>query len=221
MLQMGRTPVFTSQVVAYTGRSHYYSCEKANRDFGYVPAVPLSEAIQRTIDSFRELRNPKADVVKAAAAAARPVKATSVVSVRLWSVTASLLSSSALQVGLLVLTLVAVLAGGSWLAGEQGLFRWFWARSIVTQVILLWVLVIYPAKKWRRVRNPSVPVVCSSRSSFCSSLTSNACSRVSLTWLVEPSSSREVSMLVDEQLTCIAARSRVRVLCFQRTRASV
>ena len=33
---MGRKPVFTSQVVKYTGTHHYYSAEKATRDFGSV-----------------------------------------------------------------------------------------------------------------------------------------------------------------------------------------
>ena len=42
-------PSFTVQAVNYAGSHHYYSCEKAVKDFGYFPAVSLEDGITRTI----------------------------------------------------------------------------------------------------------------------------------------------------------------------------
>jgi len=52
-------PLFNTQRVTYLGRHHYYSSDKATKDFGYTPAVPLGEALRRTLASFPEQRNPK------------------------------------------------------------------------------------------------------------------------------------------------------------------
>ncbi len=50
-------PTFTPMRVALAGTHHYYSCERAKRDFGYRPVVELDEAISRTIEHFEHLRN--------------------------------------------------------------------------------------------------------------------------------------------------------------------
>jgi len=50
MEKFGAKPVFNTQAVNYAGRHHYYSSEKAARDFGYRPPIPMSEAIRRTIE---------------------------------------------------------------------------------------------------------------------------------------------------------------------------
>lgn len=50
------SPTFTRQSVTYATVDHYYSCERARVDFGYVPPVPLRTAITTTIDAFKHLR---------------------------------------------------------------------------------------------------------------------------------------------------------------------
>jgi sterol-4alpha-carboxylate 3-dehydrogenase (decarboxylating) len=42
-----------------------FSCEKAKRLLGYVPAVPLREGIARTVAHFEHLRNADAPAAKA------------------------------------------------------------------------------------------------------------------------------------------------------------
>ena len=43
-----------------------FSCAKAKRDFGYVPAVPMKEALRRTLRHFDHLRAGRAAEGKAA-----------------------------------------------------------------------------------------------------------------------------------------------------------
>ena len=49
-------PTFTPMTVSLAGTHHYYSCERAKRDMGYKPIVPLNEAIKTTIGSFPYLQ---------------------------------------------------------------------------------------------------------------------------------------------------------------------
>ncbi|XP_064607875.1 sterol-4-alpha-carboxylate 3-dehydrogenase, decarboxylating-like [Liolophura sinensis] len=49
---------FSPMKVALAGTFHYYSCEKAKRDFQYKPVVSLEEGIRMTVKSFEHLRNP-------------------------------------------------------------------------------------------------------------------------------------------------------------------
>ena len=51
-------PSFTVQAVNYAGSAHYYSCEKAVKDFGYFPAVSLEDGIERSIAAFAHLKRP-------------------------------------------------------------------------------------------------------------------------------------------------------------------
>ena len=51
-------PTFTPMTVALAGTYHYYSSQRAKQDMNYTPVVPLDLAIQRTIDSYPELRAP-------------------------------------------------------------------------------------------------------------------------------------------------------------------
>jgi sterol-4alpha-carboxylate 3-dehydrogenase (decarboxylating) len=41
-------------------RQRAFSCDKARRMLGYVPAVSLADAIKRTVKHFEHLRNPEA-----------------------------------------------------------------------------------------------------------------------------------------------------------------
>lgn len=41
-------------------RQRAFSCDKARRMLGYIPAVSLSDAIKRTVEHFEHLRNPEA-----------------------------------------------------------------------------------------------------------------------------------------------------------------
>jgi sterol-4alpha-carboxylate 3-dehydrogenase (decarboxylating) len=50
-------PLLTPFKVALAGTHHYYSCEKAKRDLGYVPRYSLEKSIENTIKSFEYLRN--------------------------------------------------------------------------------------------------------------------------------------------------------------------
>ncbi|KAK2168786.1 hypothetical protein LSH36_14g06003 [Paralvinella palmiformis] len=50
-------PTFTPMTVSLAGTHHYYSCQRAIADMGYKPLVNLDDAIQKTVDSFPELRN--------------------------------------------------------------------------------------------------------------------------------------------------------------------
>lgn len=63
------TPTFTKQSVTYAGKHHYYSSERAARDFGYQPVVPMDEAVRRTCESFAHLRRDGAADALAAHAA--------------------------------------------------------------------------------------------------------------------------------------------------------
>ena len=49
-------PTFTPMRVALAGTHHYYSCQRAHRDLGYSPPVPLGEGLQRTLTSFSHLK---------------------------------------------------------------------------------------------------------------------------------------------------------------------
>jgi hypothetical protein len=51
---------FTVFRVRVVTRQRAFSCDKARRLLGYVPAVPLREAVSRTVAHFAHLRNPDA-----------------------------------------------------------------------------------------------------------------------------------------------------------------
>lgn len=51
---------FTVFRVRIVTRQRAFSCDKARKSLGYVPAVPLDKAIQRTVKHFEHLRNPEA-----------------------------------------------------------------------------------------------------------------------------------------------------------------
>eukprot|EP00898_Chlorokybus_atmophyticus_P000109 jgi/Chlat1/1099/Chrsp110S01588 len=52
------TSEFTPARICIMGRSRTFSIERAQKAFGYKPAVPLAEAKRRTIASFSDLKNP-------------------------------------------------------------------------------------------------------------------------------------------------------------------
>lgn len=49
-------PTFSPMRVALAGTFHYYSCEAAKKDMGYRPVVRLEEALEKTIQSYPQLR---------------------------------------------------------------------------------------------------------------------------------------------------------------------
>ncbi|XP_041076950.1 sterol-4-alpha-carboxylate 3-dehydrogenase, decarboxylating-like [Polyodon spathula] len=49
-------PTFTPMRVALAGAHHYYSCKRAKQDMGYRPLVSLDQAIERTVQSYPQLR---------------------------------------------------------------------------------------------------------------------------------------------------------------------
>lgn len=49
-------PTFTPMRVALAGTHHFYSCERAKRDFSYVPVVPFDEGMKKALDYFSYLR---------------------------------------------------------------------------------------------------------------------------------------------------------------------
>ena len=50
------TPTFSPMRVALAGTHHYYSCERAKKDFGFQPIVQFDEAVERTLKHFHFLR---------------------------------------------------------------------------------------------------------------------------------------------------------------------
>jgi len=50
-------PTFSPMRVALAGTHHYYSCDRAKRELGYKPVVDMDEAIARTLEHFKDLRN--------------------------------------------------------------------------------------------------------------------------------------------------------------------
>ncbi|XP_013378832.1 sterol-4-alpha-carboxylate 3-dehydrogenase, decarboxylating [Lingula anatina] len=52
-------PTFTPMRVALAGTFHYYSCDRAKRDMGYAPVVPLDKGIELTIKAFPHLKNSR------------------------------------------------------------------------------------------------------------------------------------------------------------------
>jgi sterol-4alpha-carboxylate 3-dehydrogenase (decarboxylating) len=50
------TPTFTPMSVALAGTHHYYSCQRAKAEMGYIPEVPLRRAITETVESFSYLK---------------------------------------------------------------------------------------------------------------------------------------------------------------------
>ena len=50
-------PTFTPMRVALAGTHHYYSCARAKNDFAYRPVVEMDEAIAKTLEHFKHLRN--------------------------------------------------------------------------------------------------------------------------------------------------------------------
>jgi len=50
-------PTFTPMTVALAGTYHYYSCQRAKDEMGYLPQVPLQTAVAETVESFAHLRN--------------------------------------------------------------------------------------------------------------------------------------------------------------------
>jgi sterol-4alpha-carboxylate 3-dehydrogenase (decarboxylating) len=59
---------FTVFRVKIVTRQRAFSCEKAKKLLGYVPAVSLEDAIKRTVKHFEHLRNPDAALGKGKAA---------------------------------------------------------------------------------------------------------------------------------------------------------
>ena len=49
-------PTFTPMRVALAGTHHYYSCERAKRDYGYKPLVPFEEAVRKSLEHFSYLK---------------------------------------------------------------------------------------------------------------------------------------------------------------------
>lgn len=50
------TPTFSPMRVALAGTHHYYSCQRAKKDFGFRPVVPFEEAMARTLEHYSYLR---------------------------------------------------------------------------------------------------------------------------------------------------------------------
>lgn len=49
-------PTFSPMRVALAGTHHYYSCQRAQRDFQFKPIVPFDEALERTLQHFSFLK---------------------------------------------------------------------------------------------------------------------------------------------------------------------
>lgn len=49
-------PTFTPMAVALAGTHHFYSCERAKKDFGYKPPVLMNDAVRMTLESFSNLK---------------------------------------------------------------------------------------------------------------------------------------------------------------------
>lgn len=50
------TPTFSPMRVALAGTHHYYSCDRAKKDFGFQPVVEFDEALDRTLKHFSFLK---------------------------------------------------------------------------------------------------------------------------------------------------------------------
>ena len=46
-------PTFSPMRVALASTHHYYSCERAKKDFGYKPPVDFEEGLKRAIEHFK------------------------------------------------------------------------------------------------------------------------------------------------------------------------
>lgn len=47
--------------VALAGTHHYYSCNRAKADLGYIPVVSVSEGIRKTLHHFSHLHKDAVD----------------------------------------------------------------------------------------------------------------------------------------------------------------
>ena len=47
-------PTFTPMRVALASTHHYYSCQRAKRDFGYKPPVDFDEGLRRAVEHFKK-----------------------------------------------------------------------------------------------------------------------------------------------------------------------
>eukprot|EP01090_Pellita_catalonica_P022406 TRINITY_DN8697_c0_g1_i1.p1 TRINITY_DN8697_c0_g1~~TRINITY_DN8697_c0_g1_i1.p1 ORF type:complete len:360 (-),score=59.92 TRINITY_DN8697_c0_g1_i1:51-1130(-) len=52
-------PTFTKFRVTFAGANRYFSVERAKKELGYAPKVPLAEGMKITLKSFEGMRNPK------------------------------------------------------------------------------------------------------------------------------------------------------------------
>ncbi len=50
-------PTFSPMRVALSGTHHYYSCERAKKDFGFKPVVDFDDGVTRTLEHFSHLKN--------------------------------------------------------------------------------------------------------------------------------------------------------------------
>lgn len=48
-------PFLTPFKVAIAGTHHYYSCDKAKRELGYMPVISLDDAVTQTLKHFHHL----------------------------------------------------------------------------------------------------------------------------------------------------------------------
>ena len=47
------SPTFTPSRVRLAGTHHYYSCQRAKKDFGYTPPVTFEEGLRRTLEDYK------------------------------------------------------------------------------------------------------------------------------------------------------------------------
>ena len=47
-------PTFTPMRVALASTHHYYSCERAKKDFGYKPPVEFDEGLRRAVEHYKK-----------------------------------------------------------------------------------------------------------------------------------------------------------------------
>ena len=127
---------FTLQAVNYAGSAHYYSCEKAVRDFGYFPAVSVEKGIRRSIAASPHLQRQDGQRWKEEEFVA-PMASKGL---RYAAVAGSVLL-------LLVVTF------------RSALLSWLWSLSLWAQLLLALHVLVLTRQLWRQTSMGAVRAV--------------------------------------------------------------